>query len=613
MSQEDIDRETRKVRAIAGDRAVPKAERDAAQKRMEALIKESDLRKLANRSAPSAPSKTPRSAPDPDRPKRTRAAGERGLSIPQRMRADLKRIAQGAIMGGTLTYRGDTDEKVRERKRRAHLWEQLVRAMKTGDDSQLLKAVEKIRNEGSSDTEEHLVLMRVQNALGEKGDDMQALDYKAVPIGGVEDDGAGVVEALVAVTGIKDRVNDIILPGAFQKSLAARTPKGVWHHNITDSVSRTEEIKELAPGDPDLPETLPNGEPWPSEAGALKVKTRFNLKTQRGRDAYEDVKFFGTDQEWSIGYSVPTGGATIDRKSGVRKISTLDLFEYSPVLFGAMPNARTVSVKSAQEAHKVVLGLNTDEGREIKALWDEMVADEVKAAKKKRIAGNDEEETEESEQDSEKTPSTSGPDHEDETTESEEDNSEDAWDDDDSEVEEKPKKRKGTKSIELDAAGIDMLDTAVKALTGLRDHIIGAVTEVKADDKGTESSGESLASLVDSAGLDVSDAASAFDTAVSDNDSAAMEDAGNTVLDAVEAAKDSEDADTGALKRVTAFIASAFENVEPEEPTEEKSDDADSEDQGSEEQQEVESVEEKGEVITLDRKELFAQFGVDLD
>ncbi|QZE10799.1 capsid maturation protease [Gordonia phage ChisanaKitsune] len=400
----------------------------------------------------------------------------------------------------------------------------------------------------------------------------ETLDYKAVPIGGVEDDGAGVVEALVAVTGIKDRVNDIILPGAFQKSLAARTPKGVWHHNIHESIARTVQIKELAPGDEGLPKQLPDGSPWPAEAGALKVKMEFNMNTQRGRDAYEDVKFFGTDQEWSIGYSVPTGGATIDRKSGgVRKISTLDLFEYSPVLFGAMPNARTVSVKSAQEANKVLLGLNTDEGRELKALWDEMVADEVKAAKK-RTAGNDEEETEESEQDSEKTPATEGPDKEDETTDSEEDNSEDAWEDDDSEEEEKPEKRKGTKSIELDANGIDLLDTAVKALTALRDHVVdGVINEAKVDD--TNAGDESLSSLVDSAGLDVADAASAFDQAVSDNDEQAMEDAGNTILDAVDAAKDAEDADTGALKKVTAYIASAFENMAPEEPAEEKDDD----------------------------------------
>lgn len=113
------------------------------------------------------------------------------------------------------------------------------------------------------------------------------LDYKTVPVGGVanKDSKTGVVEAIVSVTGLKDNVNDIIKPGAFQKSLAKRTPKGVWHHNIQESVARTTEIKELAPGDPKLPKTLPNGDAWPDNAGALMVKMEFNLSTQRGKDA----------------------------------------------------------------------------------------------------------------------------------------------------------------------------------------------------------------------------------------------------------------------------------------------------------------------------------------
>ena len=66
--------------------------------------------------------------------------------------------------------------------------------------------------------------------------------------------------------------------------------------------------------------------------------------------------FFGDEQEWSIGYNVPVGGAKIDSKSGVREISTLELYEYSPVLFGAMPLARTTSVKDAQLAMKQLRG-----------------------------------------------------------------------------------------------------------------------------------------------------------------------------------------------------------------------------------------------------------------
>lgn len=443
-----------------------------------------------------------------------------------------------------------------------------------------------------------------------KGDTMEDLQYKAVPIAEVTEteEGTGVVEAIVAVTGIKDNVNDIILPGAFQKSLAARMPKGVWHHDIRESVSRTESIKELPPGHADLPAKLPNGDPWPEEAGALKVKTVFNLNTSRGKDAYEDVKFFGPNQEWSIGYSVPTGGATIDRKSGgVRKINTLDLYEYSPVLFGAMPLARTVSVKSAQEGRTAYLNLNDPANLELKEMWDEMVAVETKEAKKKRVAPEDEEESEESADDKEKTKATEGPKKEDETTEAE-----DEPVDDDEEVEEEDEvdtTKKQRKSIVLNADGVDMLDTAIKALSELRDYAIEAVKADTTDgDGGTVSEdegsadSESLTSLVESASLDVSDAAQAFDDAVESGDSGAMEDAASTILDAVEEAKDGEDSDTDALKRVTSYIASALSNVEPEEetPSEEKS--------GAE----TTEPEDTDETVVVDVKDWMTQLGLEM-
>lgn len=176
------------------------------------------------------------------------------------------------------------------------------------------------------------------------------LEHKAVPVNGVEiiDDENGIVSAIVSVTGIVDRVKDVILPGGYTKTLKARTPKGIWHHDWKTPVSRTLEVKELMPGDPNLPSHLPDGRPWPAQAGALKVVTQFNLETTRGREAFSDVKFFGDEQEWSIGYRVPTGQAKT--KAGIRFCQEIDLYEYSPVLFGAMPAARTItSFKDAQE------------------------------------------------------------------------------------------------------------------------------------------------------------------------------------------------------------------------------------------------------------------------
>ena len=173
-------------------------------------------------------------------------------------------------------------------------------------------------------------------------------EHKGLPIaGGVKilQDDEGIVEAVVSVTGVQDEVNDVILPGAYTATLAKRLPKGVFSHDWEKPVARTLEIKELMPGDPDLPTHTARGDVWPEGAGALLVKCQFNLATQQGREAYENVKFYGDEQEWSIGYNVPRGGARIDQRKGLRYINKLDLFEYSPVLFGAMPLAGTTGAK----------------------------------------------------------------------------------------------------------------------------------------------------------------------------------------------------------------------------------------------------------------------------
>lgn len=172
----------------------------------------------------------------------------------------------------------------------------------------------------------------------------QAVEHKALFGAGTKvlDADLGIVEAIVSVTGIVDEVKDIITPGAYAKTIAVRLPKGVSHHAWEQPVAKALNVKELLPGDPELPTKTARGMPWPPEAGAVKVKVQFNLDTQRGREAYADVKFFEDEQEWSIGYNVPRGGARLDHKKGIRHIDTLDWYEFSPVLFGAMPLAGSV-------------------------------------------------------------------------------------------------------------------------------------------------------------------------------------------------------------------------------------------------------------------------------
>lgn len=46
------------------------------------------------------------------------------------------------------------------------------------------------------------------------------------------DDALGIVECFVAAIGNKDSVGDIIVSGAFDKSLRRRKPRVVWGHEI---------------------------------------------------------------------------------------------------------------------------------------------------------------------------------------------------------------------------------------------------------------------------------------------------------------------------------------------------------------------------------------------
>ena len=168
------------------------------------------------------------------------------------------------------------------------------------------------------------------------------MEHKQVPVSAVRgvDSADGIVEAIVSVTNIVDSVNDVIVPGAYAKTLKKRNPKGVWSHDTNIPVAKTLSVVELIPGDTRLPQDLQE-----KGAGALLVKMQFNLNTTRGRDAFHDVQFFADEQEWSIGYSVAEGKSKVEEKTGIRYINELELYEYSPVIFGAAPHTRTLGVK----------------------------------------------------------------------------------------------------------------------------------------------------------------------------------------------------------------------------------------------------------------------------
>ena len=153
------------------------------------------------------------------------------------------------------------------------------------------------------------------------------------------DEAQGMVECFVAGIGNKDSVGDIVTTGAFTKSLQRRKPRVVWGHNWNDPIGKVLEIYEVPNTDPRLPLKMKM-----AGIGGLFARVQFNLNSEKGKEAFAMVAFFGEEQEWSIGYK--TLRAQFDQKSQANVIYELELYEVSPVLHGANQLTGTISVKS---------------------------------------------------------------------------------------------------------------------------------------------------------------------------------------------------------------------------------------------------------------------------
>jgi len=158
------------------------------------------------------------------------------------------------------------------------------------------------------------------------------------------DEAQGIVECFVAAVGNKDSVGDIVATGAFTESLKRRKPRVVWGHNWNDPIGKVLEIYEVPANDPRLPAKMKQ-----AGVGGLYARVQFNLATEKGREAFASVAFFGGDQEWSIGYK--TINATYDQSLQANILREVELYEVSPVLHGANQLTATISVKS-DEAEK---------------------------------------------------------------------------------------------------------------------------------------------------------------------------------------------------------------------------------------------------------------------
>lgn len=136
---------------------------------------------------------------------------------------------------------------------------------------------------------------------------------------------AGAFEGYASLFGMVDMGRDEIMPGAFRESLAARGPsriKLLWSHDAREPVGVWDSVVEDARG--------------------LKVAGRLNLDVARAREIFALMRE-GAIDGLSIGFR--TQRAVADRKSGVRRLYKVDLWEISLVTFPMLPQARVSSVK----------------------------------------------------------------------------------------------------------------------------------------------------------------------------------------------------------------------------------------------------------------------------
>jgi HK97 family phage prohead protease len=171
------------------------------------------------------------------------------------------------------------------------------------------------------------------------------LEFKAMSGQLSIDEAEGVVECFVAALGNKDSVGDVVVPGAFSASLKRRKPRVVWGHDWNQPIGKVLDIYEVGPSDPRLP-----GKMKAAGVGGLFAKVQFNLRSERGREAFHSILFFGEEQEWSIGYKTLDSIYSPERQANMLK--EVELYEVSPVLHGANQLTATISIKSEKQDAK---------------------------------------------------------------------------------------------------------------------------------------------------------------------------------------------------------------------------------------------------------------------
>lgn len=173
-----------------------------------------------------------------------------------------------------------------------------------------------------------------------------------------EGDDAGQFEALVAVFGNKDSYGDVIIPGAFEDSLAEWAAKGIpipiyWSHQLSDpdmNIGWVLEAKETAEG--------------------LWIKGQLDLEAAKGVVVYRLFKGRRVTQ-FSFSYDLEEYAWSKSEEHGdYLELRKVKVHEVGPTPVGANQSTDLIDVKSAA-MHADRLNLEVKAGRKISAKNEE--------------------------------------------------------------------------------------------------------------------------------------------------------------------------------------------------------------------------------------------------
>lgn len=165
--------------------------------------------------------------------------------------------------------------------------------------------------------------------------------------------------------GEPDSYGDIVVHGAFSKSLATHKAKGtrpalLWGHDMLTPIGTWLDVKETSVG--------------------LEVRGRLTLEVAKAKEAHALMR--DEALALSIGYRVNPNGSHF--KDGIQYLKDVELLEVSTVAVPANTNARITQVKSLHNSPqdfertvRDVLGLSARQAKRLCAGgWSAMVRDE---------------------------------------------------------------------------------------------------------------------------------------------------------------------------------------------------------------------------------------------